>query len=946
MTLPDPTHAAFTVILFGPMKVLVHGQPLPHLRSRKTLWLLALLTLRHDRPVEREWLAGTLWPDVDQSQAFATLRPALSELRKALGSQGDRLQSPSRHTLHLDLRDAHVDILAFDTAINSKQLSALAQAVTIHCGPLLEGCTEEWVFQERAVREQRCLQALQTLADAALAAADYETAVGHYQRAVGMDPLSDAARRGWMEALSRRGDRNAALQVYREFVDLLHKDDPKAMPDEQTSALHARLRAAVRRQADAQIGDTPAQAAKPVITGYLPHPLTDLIGREDERLEVAARLRRSRLVTLTGLGGIGKTRLALDVAAEVIREYTHGVWLVSLEALTDSKLMVPLIASVLGLREESGQPLLPCLTEALSKKRLLLVLDNCEHLLAASAQTAEHLLRECAGLRILATSREPLRVTGEAVWVVPSLAVPDMNHLPQGRATLLRVLMGYESVQLFVERAQAVQKTFALDANNAIKVAEVCSQLEGIPLAIELAAARVKAMTVEQIADRLNDHLGLLAGKIRVMQSRQQTLRAALDWSYALLNEPEQTLLRRLSVLVGSWSLEAAESVCAASESQLSESQSNEIIESTEIQNPKSKIQNREVLDLLSSVVDKSLVAFKEQAKEVGGTYRLSETVRQYAAERLDASDEADQVRARHCDYFLAVAEEAEPQLQGAEQGMWLARLETVHENMRAALAWCRAVDGRAESGVRLAGALWRFWEIRGYYSEGRATLSEALRREGAHGRTKARAKAANGAGVLASYQGDYGAARALHEESLAISRELGDKEGIAWTLHSLGDVVSAKGDLATAGALQRECLALQRELGNKLGIGRSLISLGTLAAAQDDSAAACALYAEGLSIQRELEDKRGAAESLQGLAAVMLAQPEAQQAVILWAIAHVLRESIGSPLPLNQHEAYARQLEQARAALGADAFTTAWEEGASLMWEQAISTALALAGT
>jgi predicted ATPase/DNA-binding SARP family transcriptional activator len=955
MTPPETIFSALTISLFGPMQVLVQGQPLPHLRSRQSLWLLALLTLRHDRPVEREWLAGTLWPDSDQSRGLRNLRIVLSELRKALGSESQRLQSPDRHTLSLDLAGAPVDVRTFDAAILSQKRSALTQAVTLYRGPLLEGCAEEWVFQERNVREQNCLHALQTLADSALAAGDYETAIGYYQRAVSIDPLWDSTRRGWMEALARSGDRNAAMQVYREFAELL-KSDSLATPDEQTSALYARLRAEVRQQSSAYVVVAGKASPLPTVTGYLPHSLTDLVGREDERVEVTARLRRSRLVTLTGLGGIGKTRLALAVAAESVQEYADGVWLVALESIAEGSVLVPQIASVLGVREEPGRPLLQRLIDYLGKKRLLLVIDNCEHLLEASAQVIGYLLRECEGVRILATSREALGILGETAWAVPALAVPDPGQLPQDHPTVLRALMDYESVQLFVERAQAVQKTFNLTGSNALAVAQICSRMEGIPLALELAAARVKAMTVEQIAARLDNELGLLTGGSRAALARQQTLRATLDWSYALLTKTEQHLLRRLSVFAGGWSLEAAEQVGAGE-----------------------GIETWQVVNLLTSLVDKSLVAFEE--RNAGGRYRLLELVRQYAAESLLASDEAALVKAGHRDYFLALAEEAEPQLQGAEQGVWLARLETEHKNLRVALAWSEAEAQGAEVGLRLTGALWRFWDMHGYYSEGRACLAEALEREGAGRRTKERAKALNGAGVLAYYEGDYVAARALHEESVAISRELGDKrgiawplhhlgnvtgaqgeydtarrlyeeslaifrdlrnkQGIAWTLHHLGEVVGAQGSYGTAEALQKESMAIQQELKNKLGIGWSLNSLGRIAYEQGNSASARTLYAESISLHRELGDRRGVAKSLEGLAAVLLAQTEVQKAVRLWGTAYVLRASIGSPLPPNEREKHDQQVEQARLILGEDAFAAAWKEGLTLPWEQAVVYAL-----
>ena len=335
---------------------------------------------------------------------------------------------------------ADADILAFDAAILSKKPAALKQAVALYRGPLLEDCAEEWVAQERNAREQDCLQALQTLADAALAAGDHPAAIAYYRRAVSLDPWQEAARRGWMEALAKSGDRNAALQVYREFTDLL-RSDPTALPDEATSALYARLRAEARQQSRAQTAVTAKEAVVPIVnegvapavSGYLPYPLTDLIGREEERGEVAAKLRGSRLVTLTGAGGIGKTRLAIEVAGESVQDgaaYPDGVWLVALETLSEGRLVVAQIASVLGLREEPGRSLLESLAEHLRAKRLLLVLDNCEHLLEACAHVAGQLLRECARVRILATSREALGIMGETVWQVPSLAAPDPKHLP------------------------------------------------------------------------------------------------------------------------------------------------------------------------------------------------------------------------------------------------------------------------------------------------------------------------------------------------------------------------------------------------------------------------------------------------------------------------------------------------------------------------------------
>ncbi|MCW3096470.1 MAG: hypothetical protein JWL77_2088 [Chthonomonadaceae bacterium] len=870
--------ALLTLTLFGPMQARVQGQLLPPMRSRKGLWLLALLTLRHDRPVEREWLAGTLWPEMDQSQSNANLRGVLSDLRRTLGSQHSRLMALGRHTLLLELAtpEVDVDVLTFDAAVHSAKRASLERAVALYRGPLLEGCNEEWVLQERAVREQNCLLALQELGDAALTGRDYEQAVRHYQRAVSLDPWGEAARRGWMEALAGRGDINAALQVYREFVEVL-KSDPTANPDEQTSTLYTRLRSEVRPRGRSHAGDVGGELAVLKISGYLPHPLTELVGREDECLEVTVRLRRSRMVTLTGVGGIGKTRLAVAVAAEIVKEYADGVWLVALEALSEGRQVLQQIAAVLGVKEESGRELSQSLIDHLRTKRLLLVLDNCEHLLEASAQVAAHLLQECAGMRILATSREALGISGETAWSVPGLAVPAPQHLPQGQTTLLRVLIGYESVQLFVERAQAVQKTFALCGNNARTVAQICSQLEGIPLAIELAAARIRAMTVEQIASRLDDYLGLLTIGNRTVQSRQQTLRATLDWSYALLNESERSLLRRLSVFVGGWSLEAAERVCVG---------------------------EGQVLDLLTSLVDKSLVTFEERG-QAEGRYHLLEMVRQYAAERLQASGEAEQAKLRHQEWCLSFAEQAEPALKTGEQEIWLTRLESEHGNMRAALAWSLKIGveggGKGEEArpfsripLRFCSALQRFWHIRAHLAEGRAWCERALQAEGAQERTAARAKALNGAGILAWGQGDYPAACAYHEESLAIQREIGDRDGIAKSLNNLGSTAYVQGDHTAARAYFEESLAIQREIGDRPGIAGSLNNLGNVAWLQGDYAAARAYYEEALVINRRIGNRAWEAINLNNLGNVSQSQGEYAAARAYFEESLAIKREIG----------------------------------------------------
>jgi len=648
----------------------------------------------------------------------------------------------------------------------------------------------------------------------------------------------------------------------------------------------------------------------------LPNQLTSFIGRDKEIEAVKSLLAKSRLLTLTGSGGCGKTRLALQVAADLIEEFADGVWLVELAALSDPSLLPQAVASALGVREEPGRALQQTLSDYLMQKQMLLLMDNCEHLLQACADLAQTLLKQCPHLSLLTTSREALRVAGEQVYRVPSLLAPDPTQLPKEEKELAAVVSEYEAPNLFVERASLQKADFTLTNQNAFAVAWVCHRLDGIPLAIELAAARVSALTVEEINTRLEHRFRLLRGGSRTALPRQQTLQATLDWSYDLLTEQERLLLGRLSVFAGGWGLEAAEAVCS-----------------------EEPIVAFEVLELLASLVDRSLVIAAE--REGKSRYRLLESIRAYAQERLQQTGEERLWRDRHLDFFLAWAEEAEPYLRGAKQAEWLERLESEQDNLRSALSWCQQDKERAEAGLRLAGFLFRFWEIRGYWSEGREYLQAALSQETAPPKTRARANALNGAGVLAYDQGDYATAHILQEESLAIYRELGDRSGIAASLNNLGNVAKEQGDYAEARVLYEESLAILRELGDKSGIAYSLSNLGNVAWRQGDVAAARALHDESLAIRRELGDKLGIAYTLEGMAALAAGQGQNERAARLWVTAEVLREAIHSPLSPKEKEAHDRKVATARASLGEEAFAAAWEAGRAMTLEQAIEYAL-----
>ena len=703
----------------------------------------------------------------------------------------------------------------------------------------------------------------------------------------------------------------------------------------------------------------------PALPNNLPQQTTSFIGREKQVEEVKARLTKTRLLTLTGAGGSGKTRLSLQVAADLLTGDGDGVWLVELAALTDPAFVPQAIAGVLGVKEEAGTPVRQTLVAALKDKCLLLLLDNCEHLVAACASLAADLLRFCPNIHILASSREGLNVSGEQTYRVPTLTLPDPKQAQTAAA-----LSQFEAVRLFIERAQVVQPSFTVTEANAPAVAQVCFRLDGIPLALELAAARVRSLPVEQINLRLDQRFRLLTGGSRTALPRQQTLRALVDWSYDLLSAAEKTLLRRLSVFAGGWTLAAAEGVCCGEDME------------------DCGMEDWEVLDLLTGLADKSLVIYEE----VEGRYGLLETVRQYAGDRLGESKEAEAVQERAASWFLALAEEAEPQLAGPEAASWLLRLEREHDNLRASLSWyeSRPVQEQdGEAGLRLAGALWRFWLVRVHYAEGRQWLgrtlggTEAAGTGGASGReaSAARAKALRGAGALArmqgdyaaarslheesltffrrikdqqgiawsltnlgmvvSMQGDYGAARALHEESLTLFRQTGDQHGIAWSLNNLGYVAELQGDCGAAKALLEESLILMRQTGDQQGIAYALDNLGMVAHAQGDCGAARALYGESLILMRQIGDQQGIAYSLDNLGYMASDQGRHARWVRLWSAADALRKQIGAALHPNEQPRYDQEIAKARQDLGEAAFAAAWDAGRAMTWEQAVEYAL-----
>ena len=685
----------------------------------------------------------------------------------------------------------------------------------------------------------------------------------------------------------------------------------------------------------------------------LPLQLSSFVGRERELAEVRRLLQDTRLLTLTGPGGCGKTRLAVVAANELLGRFEDGVWLVELAPLADPSLVPQAVASTLGVRERPGSSLAVALSDYLRTRKLLLILDNCEHLIDACAEIAEAWLHSCPGLRILATSREALGITGEVAWPVPSLSLPDLRRLPD-----IESLPRYESARLFVERTAAVRPDFTLTEQNASAVAQVCYRLDGIPLAIELAAARTKVLSVEEIAARLGDSFRLLAAGSRTAMPRQRTLHATMDWSHKLLGQKEIVLFRRLSVFAGGFTLDAAESICTGEE-----------------------LQRDEVLELLSQLVDKSLVVAQE--RDGAARYRLLETVRQYGRERLEELGEAAYVREQHAGHYLAVAEEAEPELKGERQLAWLERLETEHDNLRVAMAW---LLWRSESEVaaRLGWALWLFWGIRTHLAEGRRSMERALSARGSVAMTEsARAKALFVAGMMANYQGDHLSAEPLVQESLRLFTDLEDKVGTAYALSNAGYVALGRGRFRQAIAVIEEAadlfleegekwgaaielgflavawrnqgdherakrlaergLAISREIGERQATTSTLYTLAILAQTEGKDEHARNLFEEGLRLSAELGNEADIAHCLEGLASVYGAEGKIVRAARLWGAEETLLEKLedATYTYVPDRALHRNQVAGARSQVDEAAWTAAWTEGRVMSLEQAIEYAL-----
>ena len=998
MTQPEaPTSKrpeAVRVWLFGGFRVSVGSRTITQdaWRLRKVAALVKLLALAPGHRLHREQVMDLLWPNSARKAASNSLRKALHAARRTLDPDaGSRFLASEEVSLVLCPEgklwvDAEVFEETAATARRSRDPAAYRAAIELYAGELLpEDRYEEWADGRREELRRTLLSLHVELARMYEERGDYRPAIESLHRAVAKEPTLEEAHVGLMRLHALHRQRGEALTQYERLREALRRE-LDTEPSASVRSLREKIAAGSfpppeRSSAGAQ-REGPQDAGK----HNLPAARTSFVGREREIVEIKRALTMTRLLTLTGAGGSGKTRLALEIARDLVGAYPEGVWLVELAPLSDEGLVLQAVAGALGILEQSGQPLADALIETLRPKTMLLVLDNCEHLVDAVASLATSLLDSCPRLRIMATSREVLRIDGEAIWPVSLLSVPDSR-----RPLTVEELEDYEAVRLFVARARDRNPTFALRPKNAQAVAEICTRLEGIPLAIELAAARVKMLSPQALLARLNNRLKLLTGGARNLPERQRTLRSAIEWSYELLEEAEKTLFRRLEVFSGGSTLETIEAVCNAE-----------------------RDLPINVLDGVSSLLDKSLL--RQEGFEGEPRYVMLETIHEFANERLEASSEAVELRRLHAEYFTALAEQAEPGLREAEQESWLERLDLEHDNIRAALSWAISHE-EVEIALRLGGALQGFWYTRGHFGEGRGWLEQALTKDERSSKA-VRIKALEGLSWLANEQGDLDRAEAIADEGLELSIEAGiegnvaaslrlilgevaevrgdhrraqelleeswrlywesgDRRGVAWALSGLGNLhyyledyeqamqfyeegltlsrelggaqphgdflISLgyesllRGDYERAAALNEEAAVMFRQHGRKGGLEFALDNLGWAALLSGDHQRAKALHEESLALCRELGDKYVASESLEGLACIAVTNGEAERAATLFGAAEALREAVGYHQVPRERALREPYLASASSQLGEAAWEQALAEGREMSLENAV---------
>jgi predicted ATPase/DNA-binding SARP family transcriptional activator len=804
--------ALVQIHLLGGFVVSIDGRPVEDdaWRLRRARTLLKLLVLAPDHRMHREQLMELLWPE--GPPAGNSLHQVMYTARRALGVAPVRLAMRDS-VVTLDGDALWVDVDAFEAqatrAREARTVDAYRAALDLYGGDLLpEDRFEDWAQARRDQLRETQLGLLVELAALQAEAGERVAAIETLQRVIVEDPLHEPAHRELMRLFAVDGRSQQALAQYEQLRDVLRRE-LGADPDPQTRELYREILAG-QHEAD-------APGAQP---SHLPRQLTGFVGRERELASLERLLDSTRLLTLAGPGGSGKTRLALELAARRESQFADGARLVELAPIRDPALVVVETARALGVQLRAGDDPVAALVGHARDANLLLVLDNCEHLIDACATLADALLRSCPNVCVLATSRERLRIPGEVAWRVPSLSLP--SDAPHSAADLAHS----EAVRLFCQRAAETSREFALTDENAEAVAEICRRLDGMPLALELAAARADLLSPAQIAQRLGDALALLRAGSRTGLTRQQSLRATLEWSHDLLSEPEQVLYRRLGVFAGTFGFDVVEGICGPDDT----------------------------LELLAQLADKSLV--QVEPAPAGHRYRLLETIRQHAAERLAAAGERERIEAAHRDWYLALAEAADRDIDPAVAAAWPAdRVEAEHDDLRAALT--SAIRHDPPGALRLAAALWWFWMARGYFVEASRRLEEALAAAPEPTPERARALFAAAGISVRQRKGRYERVAVFAGEALEIARASGSPSVTARALERHGQLAMGMFRLAVAEQLFSEGLALATQVGDTAVAVAIKQAQGALIGCRGDNAGARALFEECLGLLDEIEDER-----------------------------------------------------------------------------------------
>ena len=921
--------------------------------SRPAQSLFAYLILSAGTAHRREKLAGMLWPDSLEETARDNLRHALWRVRKALPSEytGEYLLTDDISITFNASAEYWLDAAVLEKLSENAAADEFMAVLAEYQGELLPGFYDEWVMLERehlnSIFEHHMARLMSLLQDEKR----WQEILDWGERWIKLGQKPEPAYRALMSAHAAKGDMSKVVAMYERCVKSMKEFGIE--PSKQTKELYENLKSGRETPRTEPVSK---RTVVKEVSSNIPVPLTSFIGREKELKEIARLLSSSRLVTLTGSGGVGKTRLAIQTANDSINKSKNGVFWVGLVGLSDENLIPQEIAQSLNLREVPNIPLIEVLKTYLKSKDLLLVIDNCEHLIRACALYVEQLLAACPKLRILATSIEALGLFNETIWQVPSLPLPE-THM----SLSLKELQGFASIRLFGERASIAKKGFALDERNASSIAQICQRLDGIPLAIELAAARIKMLSVNEIAARLDDRFSLLTSGSRTAIPRHQTLRATIDWSYDLLTESEQILLCRLSVFASGFTLEAAEAICSQG------------------------MKRSDILDLLGRLVDKSLVIVEAVSEINESRYRLLETIRQYALEELVDRGEGPALRDQHLGFYLDLAEKSEPYIFSSKSARWVSRLGKELDNIRAAMDWSTN-SGKAVVALQIAGSLVNFWWAYAQLpSEWYDRVQQALSRPEGRERTLARAKALNGIGFIFWLDIDLTDRRPELVEALSIGRELGDRWNIATALRNLGLLELIRENYPEARSFLEQSLEIwsDMEAEGKLGYAMSLAFLGDVELSCNDTEKSRSLYNESAAVLRgpdvgdinflgypirrlgqlawreghyeeasarckeslrlnhEVGDPRGVMSCVAGFAAIAAAQEKFERAAQLMAAVETQLALISIQSSFMDRIEYERTLALLHEKLDGKTLAKFWEKGKELSFDDAIAFAM-----